>query len=382
MLQRNTLSMYVVLVFALGIMINFFPRSVYAQAEEECNEARLRDLSVAMINCVGDTPITSCGSGSLIGNTNAERVFNFFIGKGYQPHHAAGIIGNMMVESGIEPQRLQNTTPGTITPAEQAGNRNTGWGIVQWTPGSKFINPTIAVGQDPNDLGVQLEFLWNQLEGNPPLPERRAGDELKGTPNVEEAVKAFQGTRSAGGQYYGYERPADQSGSIPERTAFAIDALNQFGSGIGVSGSGSGCQLDASGCPSEPISPDQTVIVAGSIRVHPCIAPEVERMVALANQQGLNMSGDGYRDSDGQINTRRNNCGTSQYDIYEKPADECSPPTARPGSSRHERGTAVDFTCDGVTISSRSHPCFIFLGENTSLKNLPSEPWHWSIDGS
>lgn len=322
------------------------------------------------------------GASSLTGNDNAEKAFNYFVTKGYQPFQAAGIVGNMMFESGVLPQRLQGTSASVITPAEEVGTRNIGWGIVQWTPGSKMIDPVTAAGQDPNDLAVQLDFLWNQLEGNPPLSEKRAGDEIKGTTSLEEAVKAFQGTRSAGGQYYGYERPADQSGTVQARTDFAIDALAQFGSGTSVAGNGTGCELDASGCPTGPINESETVLAAG-IRVHPCIAPEVERLVGLAKAQGLTtFSGGGYRDSAGQIAAREKNCGSSQYDIYEKPANQCSPPTAPPGESRHERGTAVDFTCDGDTFSSRTHPCYIFLEQNTKLKNLPSEAWHWSIDGN
>lgn len=329
---------------------------------------------------------SGCGDGSLIGNDNAEKVFHFFVSKGYQPFQAAGIVGNMMYESGVLPQRLQGTPSTTSTPAEslsdaQLNDKKLGWGIVQFTPPGKFIN-TFTNKPDANALEAQADFVWNQLEGNTAIPEKRAGDEIKATTSVEEAVKAFQGTLQAGGSYYGYERPADQSGTIAARTAFAIDALTRFGSGISGGSNGSGCQLDASGCPTAPINASETVTVAGSIQVHPCISDEVERVIQLANEQGLNMGGGGYRDSSGQIEARKNNCGTSAYDIYEKPAGECSPPTAKPGSSNHERGTAVDFTCDGGTFSSRSHPCFIFLNENTKLKNLPSEAWHWSIDGN
>ena len=86
--------------------------------------------------------------------------------------------------------------------------------------------------------------------------------------------------------------------------------------------------------------------------------------------------------SDGQIQTRMNNCGTSYYAIYEMPASQCHPPTARPGQSMHERGLAVDFTCNGGgVIGSHSSPCFQWLAANASgygFYNLPSEPWHWS----
>ena len=41
---------------------------------------------------------------------------------------------------------------------------------------------------------------------------------------------------------------------------------------------------------------------------------------------------------------RRANCGSSNYAIYQMPASACSPPTARPGTSMHEQGLAIDFT--------------------------------------
>jgi LAS superfamily LD-carboxypeptidase LdcB len=112
----------------------------------------------------------------------------------------------------------------------------------------------------------------------------------------------------------------------------------------------------------------------------------LQSMMNAASSAGINLCGGGYRSSAGQIETRRNNCGTSYYDIYEKPASQCSPPTARPGQSMHERGLAVDFTCNGGgVIASHSSPCFQWLAGNASsygFYNLPSEPWHWSSNGN
>lgn len=172
----------------------------------------------------------SAGDTQLYGSENAEIVFNFFVSKGYKPFQAAGIIGNMSVESGVEPQRLQGTQSGIKTPAESVSG-NIGWGLVQWTPASKFIN-TQSPKSKANEIGVQLEFLWNQLEGKGPLPEKQAGDQLKTTTNVEDAVLAFQGNTKVGGKYSGFERPADQRGSVSERTSRAKAALAKFGSGV------------------------------------------------------------------------------------------------------------------------------------------------------
>lgn len=115
------------------------------------------------------------------------------------------------------------------------------------------------------------------------------------------------------------------------------------------------------------------------------IADNLERVLSAAEADGFQLSGGGYRSSDGQIAARRANCGTSDYAIYEMPASSCNPPTARPGMSMHERGLAVDFTSGGRLISSRRDPAFGWLSDNAArfgLYNLPEEPWHWSTNGN
>jgi LAS superfamily LD-carboxypeptidase LdcB len=131
--------------------------------------------------------------------------------------------------------------------------------------------------------------------------------------------------------------------------------------------------LDTVSCPS-----------GGSITVASSLAPHLRSLLDAAAGDGLAMCGSGYRDSQRQIELRRQNCGTSDYAIYEMPASQCSPPTARPGTSMHEQGLAIDFTCNGGTISSQSSPCFGWLDRHAAsygLFNLPSEPWHWSTNG-
>jgi len=101
--------------------------------------------------------------------------------------------------------------------------------------------------------------------------------------------------------------------------------------------------------------------------------------------QGYTLGGGGYRSPQSQIDLRRRNCGTSQYSIWQKPARQCRPPTAPPGRSDHERGLAIDFTVNGRAIRSRSSGVFKTLARlapDFGFKNLPSEPWHWSVTGA
>ena len=123
----------------------------------------------------------------------------------------------------------------------------------------------------------------------------------------------------------------------------------------------------------------------GSITVDSSLAGNLGAMLDAAAAEGLNMCGNGYRDPAEQIALRQAHCGTSHYAIYEAPSSSCSPPTARPGTSQHEQGLAVDLTCNGGGALGSSSPCFAWLQANAAsygLYNLPSEPWHWSNDGT
>jgi D-alanyl-D-alanine carboxypeptidase len=130
---------------------------------------------------------------------------------------------------------------------------------------------------------------------------------------------------------------------------------------------------------------DVDLVTVQDITVNAAIAGQVEGLLTAAEADGLTLSGSGYRDSDRQIALRRANCGASYYAIYAMPASSCSPPTARPGTSLHERGLAIDFHCDGDLIRSRTNRCYRWLADHAAsygLHNLPSEPWHWSATGA
>lgn len=121
------------------------------------------------------------------------------------------------------------------------------------------------------------------------------------------------------------------------------------------------------------------------IRVHESIAPQLDALLAAAEGDGIVLGGGGFRTPEEQIELRRAHCGDDPLSIWEKPPGECSPPTAKPGTSLHELGLAVDFTFRGQTISSQASPAFQWMAANAhrfGFYNLPSEPWHWSVDGT
>ena len=127
-----------------------------------------------------------------------------------------------------------------------------------------------------------------------------------------------------------------------------------------------------------PAPPLRTV---RGITVHADIAGLLDDLLIEAEEDGIDLGGGGYRDSAGQWRLREAHCP----DPVNSPPSACNPPTAIPGTSNHERGLAVDFTTNGRVISSRNDPAFRWLEENAAtfgFYNLPSEPWHWSVDGS
>ena len=172
--------------------------------------------------------------------------------------------------------------------------------------------------------------------------------------------------------------------------ARAVVGVPSSGSGSGSSNtttppsSGSGTTTTTPPSGNTPY-PTPALTTVNGITVASSVADRVRGLLNAASADGINLTGYGYRDFNAQIALRRQNCGTTQYAIWEMPPDACSPPTARPGYSYHERGLAIDFMANGRFINSRSNPGFIWLAANAGrfgFYNLPSEPWHWDTRGT
>ena len=121
-----------------------------------------------------------------------------------------------------------------------------------------------------------------------------------------------------------------------------------------------------------------------STLIHRCLRDSIQDMLSNYNSQVTSnnkIGGWGWRSHARQIELREKHCGTSNYDIWEKPASQCRPPTARPGYSSHQDGLAIDFYCNNTLLQKNNcSGAFKWLDCHAAeygLINLPSEPWHW-----
>lgn len=96
---------------------------------------------------------------NVIGSNNVEKVWNGLISAGYTEEAAAGVIGNLMWESGGGPSDIK------LNAVESNGE---GIGMVQWSYGRKasFLNYLSSKGESwPNqNIELQLEYMLYELE--------------------------------------------------------------------------------------------------------------------------------------------------------------------------------------------------------------------------
>lgn len=203
--------------------------------------------AVVSTGCRCNTGNTT-GTTTLIGDDAVEQAYNFFIApeRGLTPAQSAGIVGNLMLESG-----------GNTTVNPDALNSIGAYGIAQWLGGRKDALEAYAAskGKPKNDLSIQLEFLWSELSAGNQISVTTKKDFLSSvTPQTtpSEAAKIFEDT---------FERSG--GAGIPQRVSNAESVFASFGSNSptpggspGPSGTG-GCD-DGSDSTIDPTLPQGT----------------------------------------------------------------------------------------------------------------------------
>lgn len=213
--------------------------------------------AVISSSAANNTSGCACGASSLTGSDNEEKIWNFFSDK-MEPFQVAGMMGNMQAESHFEPKLVQygklNTrgeisvagepsslddTPPPERPDQGPSGTDIGYGIVQWTAGTKILpgldkyNQKNGSSVSAGDLDFQVNLLWDQLSGGDlgaEISEKPAGDALLATSTLEEATTVF---------LHRYERPGVPNDS--ERLGFAQTIMQKYGSGTGTVPGGSTC---------------------------------------------------------------------------------------------------------------------------------------------
>lgn len=127
---------------------------------------------------------------------NAFMVWSFFSAQGWTANAVAGMLGNMVAESTINPGRWE---------IGQTGNPDAGFGLVQWTPASKLFSWLSANGySNGSGEGQCRRIIW----------ELNNGEQYYPTSQYPLTFKEFsQSTelphRLASAFLYNYERPGD-----------------------------------------------------------------------------------------------------------------------------------------------------------------------------
>lgn len=160
--------------------------------------------------------------------TNARYIYNYLGSRGWSVNSIAGMLGNMQTESSINPGIWESLNAGG----------GPGYGLVQWTPYTKYTDWCANKGIDPSHMDSALQRIEYELE---------TGIQYYPTTNYPETFAQFK-TSTKSPYYLGmaflanYERP--QNPTQPARGVQA-EAWYEFLTGEPA-------PVD----PSEPVKPD------------------------------------------------------------------------------------------------------------------------------
>ena len=159
---------------------------------------------------------------SIDGSENGEKAFNFLVGRGYTPAGAAGLLGNLHAESGVQSNNLQNTgnrstgmSDEEYTSAVDSGtygnfvNDKHGYGLAQWTYHTrkqKLLDYAKSNGMSIGDLGMQLSYLDDEMKST----YKSVYDILTTTNDLQTASNAV---------LHDFEAPKDQSAAVEAKRA-------------------------------------------------------------------------------------------------------------------------------------------------------------------
>ena len=354
--------------------------------------------------------------------------FQYFMNNGFTAEQAAGIVGNLLVESA-----------GTMDPAIKQGGGGPGRGIAQWgswltdPQGNKIVAGRFSLlndfaqtqGKNWDDLGVQLDFIMHEFQ----TTQDKAFTEVKAAQNIQDAAYAFMRW---------YEAPKDHSpaaGSV--RMNRGLPYLNIFTANVNrinqeraaaaqkaIDDAAAAAKAAADAAAQKAADEAAQALKSGDIR--PTLADGLQiaanlkaeyggvsgklKPSELASQPGLTKDGAPYtvqlnpEAMKGYVALAAAFKAHFGYDIrltysYRTLAEQeslaHSEPSlaAKPGTSNHGWGLAIDLASNINNANSEQsawmranaykygwvHPTWAHDG---TPKGGADEPWHWEFLGS
>lgn len=197
---RAVLKRFLSLIFTVVIISNQLCNVASADISANYDENFYAGNDIVFYDprCATDT---AKGSLTLAGKDNLEKILNFLMRQGLTLAQASGIIGNFMVESGLNPAIIQG---GATAPDDYQPVSGTGFGLAQWTSGGRqqgLVSYTKGMGLKITDLGGQLGFFWQELSGS----YASTLSSLKAVDDPVQAAVVF---------HNGYEGSADSAGAV------------------------------------------------------------------------------------------------------------------------------------------------------------------------
>jgi hypothetical protein len=168
---------------------------------------RIALAAIFIAGCVAEPTTDATEQALTTAFANDKAAFDFFIAKGLTNFQAAGIVGNLDQESGVDPASVQSGGPGR--------------GIAQWSVGGRWDTSandnatSYAASQNEarSSLNLQLEFIWYELSN---FSYGLAG--LRATTNVTDATVEFMTKFEICGNCI-----------QTQRVTYAKDVLNAYG---------------------------------------------------------------------------------------------------------------------------------------------------------
>lgn len=96
---------------------------------------------------------------------NMNTIYSFFTAQGWTPNAIAGMLGNLMVESGVNPWNFQNSSLDWNNPAGILAD-NGGMGLTQWTPCRKYYQWALDELRDPESGYTMCERIVYESQHN------------------------------------------------------------------------------------------------------------------------------------------------------------------------------------------------------------------------